>query len=154
MEPIFTELANTDTLLNEYTVVVYGKYRFDAKDDMTIGEVLKAMTKLFPELHNAIWKLDVANNVLHISVRPIETIETLRRKQEQFEKFLNPDRADIPDIDKDYPTRTYSRAEFGICKDAHHKIIILGSVMIQDKPDIVSVDEFYCPTCNKFWREN
>jgi hypothetical protein len=56
--------------------------------------------------------------------------------------------------EREYPSRTYSKAEFGICENAHHKIVILGSVMISEHNGTISLDEFYCPTCNKFWRES
>jgi hypothetical protein len=56
-----------------------------------------------------------------------------------------------PNEEKEYPTRRFIQAEEGICRDAFHNIVVLGSLPATE--DVGSIDEFYCPTCNKFWRE-
>ena len=138
MEPVFSRFANEDTLLDEGATVVYAGYRLDVKDDITIGKALKSMTEQFPELCNAEWELDVANEILYIYAKPMKVV---RRKREE----------PVAMEEREYPSRTFIKAEDGVCRDAHHDIIVLGSIPATEEEG--RIDEFYCPTCNKFWRE-
>lgn len=138
MEPVFSRFATLDTLLDEGATVVYAGYRLDVKNDITIGEAFKSMTELFPELCNAEWELDVANSILHIYAKPMKVV---RRKRDES----------LATEEREYPTRKFIEAEDGVCRDAHHDIIVLGSIPATEEEG--RIDEFYCPTCNKFWRE-
>jgi hypothetical protein len=48
-------------------------------------------------------------------------------------------------------TRSYAEAEKGICKALDHTIIITDTIEIDH--ELETLTGFYCPTCNKFWRE-
>jgi hypothetical protein len=50
-------------------------------------------------------------------------------------------------------TRTVIDAEKGVCKAIDHQIIRTDRISLDDRHEIESLDGFYCPTCNKFWRE-
>lgn len=49
-------------------------------------------------------------------------------------------------------TRTVIDAERGVCRAIDHKII--QTDVIDDHPDLEPLRGYYCPTCNKFWRES
>lgn len=49
-------------------------------------------------------------------------------------------------------TRSYAKAEPGICKATDHTIIYIDTIEGVGT-EFETLDGFYCPTCNKFWRE-
>lgn len=73
-----------------------------------------------------------------------------RLTQEYLEKIKI--KEPVVSEEPEYPTRRFIQAEDGVCTSAFHNIIVLGS--IPWTKEVGSVDEFYCPTCNKFWREH
>lgn len=98
MNPVFTEFANLDTLLDYDTVVEYGSNRLRIQGDITIRECIKSMSEIFPELYNALWQLDVANHVLRLGVNPVRRVKSSRINAEQMLYGKEPD----IDVDTDW----------------------------------------------------
>lgn len=72
MNPIFTELATLETILDDNVAVVYGGNMLTISGGLTIRQVIQSMSDIFPELYNGTWQLDIANNRLHVHPRPIQ----------------------------------------------------------------------------------
>ena len=50
------------------------------------------------------------------------------------------------------PEHKVVSAEKGVCKNPEHTIIHLDRLDVTPH-ELESLDEFYCSSCNKFWRE-
>lgn len=49
------------------------------------------------------------------------------------------------------PPPLYKRAEKKLCENKYHEFIYLETEEIDH--ELLSLNSFYCPTCNAFWRE-